>query len=190
MSDSNSQSNKRKHFSTSSSSPQQELPKRSRQGPDGTTPTTTVSPVMANPDHHQPVGAAIFDEPVSYLDLKAWIAEQEALPQPEPLTDVQKRAILDLKKSIVRTKTTFDIEDADWVSLLHSKSVPWLLGKVLLINFTAQDTEMPTKLKGALLSLTTTPKTRSARLALCASSHFKSPETGSRYSSLARRMAY
>ncbi|CCC05859.1 unnamed protein product [Sordaria macrospora k-hell] len=65
-----------------------------------------------------PVGAAIFDEPVSYLDLKAWIAEQEALPQPEPLTDIQKKAILDLKKSIVKTKQSFHLDHADWVSLL------------------------------------------------------------------------
>lgn len=71
-----------------------------------------------------PVGADIFDEPVTYLDLKAWIAEQEALPQPEPLTDVQKRAILDLKRSIVKTKRTFHLADADWVSLIMSKSIP------------------------------------------------------------------
>ncbi|KAJ4385022.1 hypothetical protein N0V85_008322 [Neurospora sp. IMI 360204] len=65
-----------------------------------------------------PVGAAIFDEPVSYLDLKAWIAEQEALPQSEPLTDIQRRAILDLKRSIVKTKHNFGMDEADWVSLL------------------------------------------------------------------------
>ncbi|KAK3401239.1 hypothetical protein B0T20DRAFT_348361 [Sordaria brevicollis] len=65
-----------------------------------------------------PVGADIFDEPVTYMDLKAWIAEQEALPQPEPLTDVQKRAILDLKRSIRKEKHTFNLTDADWVSLI------------------------------------------------------------------------
>ena len=125
------QSHKRKHFSTYSSPLRQESPKRSRS--DGTT-TTTVSTAMANCNlNAAPVGAAIFDEPVSYLDLKAWIAEQEALPQPEPLTDIQKRAILDLKKSIVKTKQSFHLDHADWVSLLMSKSIPVFLCKLLLI---------------------------------------------------------
>ncbi|KAK1781807.1 hypothetical protein QBC45DRAFT_458453 [Copromyces sp. CBS 386.78] len=115
MSDSDSQSNKRKHLSTHFYPHRQEPPKRSRQGPNGATASlfTTMATRQTNA-----AGAAIFDEPVSYLDLKAWIAEQEALPQPEPLTDVQKRAILDLKKSIVKTKQSFDIDDADWISLL------------------------------------------------------------------------
>lgn len=87
--------------------------------------------------HHPnavPAGAAIFDEPVSYLDLKAWIAQQEALPQPEPLTDIQKRAILDLKNSIVKTKHNFGLNEADWVSLLMSKSLHPCLHRLLLID--------------------------------------------------------
>ena len=138
MSDSIPQSNKRKRLPTLSPSPQPEAPKRSRQEHNETT-TATLSAAMANHHLHQPkvaapVGAAIFDEPVSYLDLKAWIAEQEALPQPEPLTDIQKRAILDLKNSIKKTKHSFNLEDADWVSLLMSKVVPSIHCKLLRIN--------------------------------------------------------
>lgn len=137
MSDSNSQSNKRKHLSTSFAHHGGELHKRSKQGLNGATTTVFTAMEVDKTNRHPnavPVGAAIFDEPVSYLDLKAWIAEQEALPQPEPLTDIQRRAILDLKRSIVKTKHSFSIDEADWVSLLMSKSIPLFLCRLLLTN--------------------------------------------------------
>lgn len=71
------------------------------------------------------------DDPVDYKDLKAWIAEQEALPTPAPLTELQRRAITDLKNSI-KTSNQSKLEDlvpklqdlvggSNWVSLLGSK---------------------------------------------------------------------
>lgn len=62
------------------------------------------------------------DDPVDYKDLKAWIAEQESLPSPAPLTDVQRRAIADLRDSLKTRavpKVEIDLGDKDWVSLLH-----------------------------------------------------------------------
>ena len=69
-----------------------------------------------------PATAALPQEPVDYRDLKEWIAEQEALPQPAPLTDVQRKAIAELKASIAKKVPEPDVGGADWVSLLHSQS--------------------------------------------------------------------
>ena len=123
MADPDFRSIKRRHISLSTT-PILKRRKISNNQPNGATrPFTPMEADMADRNGSAaPTGAAIFDEPVSYLDLKAWIAEQEALPQPAPLTDIQKRAILDLKKSIVKTRLSFNLEVADWVSLLMSES--------------------------------------------------------------------
>ncbi|KAK3379416.1 hypothetical protein B0T24DRAFT_589986 [Lasiosphaeria ovina] len=57
-------------------------------------------------------------EPVDYRDLKAWIAEQEALPQPAPLTEIQKKAIAELRASL-GGRPEPELGDIDWVSLLY-----------------------------------------------------------------------
>lgn len=59
---------------------------------------------------------------VGYKDLKEWIAMQESLPEPRPLTDVQRRAIADLRDSLKISavfNTDLDLGDKDWISLLH-----------------------------------------------------------------------
>ncbi|KAM7202097.1 hypothetical protein V8F20_004551 [Naviculisporaceae sp. PSN 640] len=59
---------------------------------------------------------------VGYQDLKDWIAAQESLPEPVPLTDVQRKAIADLRDSLklcTVSNTDIDLGDKDWVSLLH-----------------------------------------------------------------------
>ncbi|KAK0722886.1 hypothetical protein B0T26DRAFT_239088 [Lasiosphaeria miniovina] len=59
-------------------------------------------------------------EPVDYRDLKAWIAEQEALPQPAPLTEIQKEAIAKLRASLGGWPEP-ELGDTNWVGLLHRK---------------------------------------------------------------------
>ncbi|KAK3375339.1 hypothetical protein B0H63DRAFT_400444 [Podospora didyma] len=61
-------------------------------------------------------------EVVDYRDLKAWIEEQETSSHPAPLTEVQRRAISDLKASL-RQKASWPAPDmsddnTDWISLL------------------------------------------------------------------------
>ncbi|KAL2181745.1 uncharacterized protein P884DRAFT_274212 [Thermothelomyces heterothallicus CBS 202.75] len=56
--------------------------------------------------------SSIFDEPVIYRDLKAWIEEQER--NPKPLSPLQQKAI-----SILLGPQEPDIGSRDWVSLLN-----------------------------------------------------------------------
>ncbi|KAK3322549.1 hypothetical protein B0H66DRAFT_601990 [Apodospora peruviana] len=73
---------------------------------------------MADDNAAGPVPYSFADESVDYSDLKAWIAEQESLPEPTPLTEVQRKAILKLKHSIA-PKSEIVLVEKDWVSLLH-----------------------------------------------------------------------
>ncbi|KAK4217983.1 hypothetical protein QBC37DRAFT_369519 [Rhypophila decipiens] len=65
--------------------------------------------------------AKFADDLVLYQDLKASIAEREALPEPVPLTDLERKAVVDLtvalRKAIV-PKAEIDLGEKDWVSLL------------------------------------------------------------------------
>jgi hypothetical protein len=67
---------------------------------------------------------SVFDEPVDYRDLKAWIAEQEA--NPRPLSPIQKRAIADLRRSFEP-----EIGNRDWVSLMNRTSPAHTLGSIV-----------------------------------------------------------
>ncbi|KAK0711108.1 hypothetical protein B0H67DRAFT_646513 [Lasiosphaeris hirsuta] len=62
--------------------------------------------------------ASLLSDPVDYRDLKEWIAHQESLPQPTPLTDAQRKAIAELKASIIKNVPEPELGETDWVSLL------------------------------------------------------------------------
>ncbi len=66
--------------------------------------------------------AAHLEDPVDFSDIKAWIAEQEENPQ--PLTDVQRKAIAELKASLVKKTPEPELGEIDWISLLGSKYLP------------------------------------------------------------------
>jgi hypothetical protein len=70
---------------------------------------------MATNDNGGATARSVLDEPVDYRDLKAWIAEQEA--NPRPLSQIQQRAIADLRRSFEP-----EISDCDWVSLINRTS--------------------------------------------------------------------
>ncbi|KAK3357508.1 hypothetical protein B0T25DRAFT_516927 [Lasiosphaeria hispida] len=62
--------------------------------------------------------ASLLSDPVDYRDIKEWIAHQESLPQPAPLTDVQRKAIAELKASIIIKVPEPELGCSDCVSLL------------------------------------------------------------------------
>ncbi|KAK0609210.1 hypothetical protein B0T14DRAFT_441994 [Immersiella caudata] len=61
-------------------------------------------------------------DPIDFTDIKEWIAAYEANPQPSFLTPAQRKAILDLKASLVQDVAAPEIGEEDWVSALNSNS--------------------------------------------------------------------
>ncbi|KAK0646579.1 hypothetical protein B0T16DRAFT_458483 [Cercophora newfieldiana] len=60
------------------------------------------------------------NEPIDLSDIKEWIAEYEASPQPSALlTPAQRKALQDFKASIAKVAPVPEIIDEDWISALQ-----------------------------------------------------------------------
>ncbi|KAK0630732.1 hypothetical protein B0T17DRAFT_616349 [Bombardia bombarda] len=83
-------------------------------------PSNATSETMNAPA----AAAAPTTDAVDYCDLKAWIAEQEAQPQPAPLTPAERNAIAELRSSLAARRRQPEppepvVDDNNWVGLLH-----------------------------------------------------------------------